>query len=132
VSWAVDEKKWSRKKSVWTVGFVTFVVGIPSALSQGAVPALGGEGFSFLGQSSFLDVMNHLWGTISLALGALLLSIFVGWVWGNREPVAELRSGGNLGDGAVRLWWIAVKYVCPVVIFIVLLNIFGVFGTFEG
>lgn len=132
VSWAVDEKKWSRKKSVWTVGLVTFVVGIPSALSQGAVPSLGGAEFSILGQGSFLDLMNHVWGTISLALGALLTCVFVGWVWGSQGPVKELRSGSRISDGAVKIWWIAIKYVCPVVIFIVLLNIFGVFGSFEG
>jgi NSS family neurotransmitter:Na+ symporter len=132
VSWSVDERKWSRKKSVWLIGLITFVVGIPSALSQGAVSALGGAEFSILGQGSFLDLMNHLWGTISLALGGLLTCVFVGWVWKSQGPTAELRSGSQVSDGAVKVWWFAIKYVCPVVIFIVLLNIFGVFGSIEG
>ena len=132
VSWGVDEKKWSRKKSVWTIGAITFVVGLPSALSQGAVPALGGEGFSILGQSDFLSLMDFLWGNISLALGALLLSIFVGWVWGRTGAGAEFREGSDISDEAVSFWWIFIRYVCPVVIFIVLLNIFGVFGEFTG
>ncbi|TFH01445.1 MAG: sodium-dependent transporter, partial [Calditrichales bacterium] len=36
VAYMVDEKKVNRKKIVWAVAAFTFVVGIPSALSQGA------------------------------------------------------------------------------------------------
>jgi len=36
VAYFVDERIWSRRKSAWTVGFVTFVVGLPSALSAGS------------------------------------------------------------------------------------------------
>ncbi len=128
VCWAVDEKRWSRAKAVWWIGGITFLVGIPAALSQGAVPALGGEGFSVLGQTDFLSLMDFIWGNISLALGALLLSIFAGWVWGREKATAEMRAGGHMSDRRVALWWFFVKFVCPVVIFIVLLNIFGVFG----
>ena len=132
VSYTVDEKRWSRRRSVWTVALITFLIGIPSALSQGAVPALGGEGFSVFGKSDFLSLMDFVWGNISLALGALLLSIFVGWIWGFRGASGELRLGSNLSDGQMGFWWVFVRYVCPVVIFIVLLNVFGVFGDFAG
>jgi NSS family neurotransmitter:Na+ symporter len=132
-SYVVDEHRWSRRKSVFTVAAITFVVGLPSALSQGAVPALGGEGFSILGQGDFLSLMDFIWGNISLALGALLLSVFVGWIWGRRGAEAELKTGGeNIPDGHVHVWWTFLKYVCPVVIFVVLLNVFGVFGDFVG
>jgi NSS family neurotransmitter:Na+ symporter len=133
VSYVVDEHRWSRRKSVFTVAAITFVVGLPSALSQGAVPALGGEGFSILGQSDFLSLMDFIWGNISLALGALLLSVFVGWVWGRRGAETELKTGGeNIPEGHVHTWWTFLKYICPVVIFVVLLNVFGVFGDFVG
>ena len=132
-SYVVDEHRWSRRKSVFTVAGITFVVGVPSALSQGAVPALGGDGFSILGQSDFLSLMDFIWGNISLALGALLLSVFVGWIWGRRGPEKELKAGGEeIPDAHVNMWWFFLKYVCPVVIFVVLLNVFGVFGEFAG
>ena len=128
VCYTVDEKKWSRRKSVWTIALVTFLVGIPSALSQGAVPSLGGDSFSILGQSDFLSLMDFLWGNISLALGALLMSIFIGWRWGKAGASAELREGSSISQGQIDFWWIFVRFICPIVIFIVLLNIFGVFG----
>ena len=130
VSYVVDEKKWSRRKSVWTVATITFLIGLPSALSQGAVPALGGEDFSVFGKTDFLSLMDFLWGNISLALGALLLCVFVGWVWGKRGAAAELSEGSGITQGSIDFWWIFIRFICPIVIFIVLLNIFGVFGDF--
>jgi NSS family neurotransmitter:Na+ symporter len=127
VSYCVDERRWSRNKSVWLVGVFTFLIGIPSALSQGAVPALGGEKFNVLGQTDFLSLMNFLWGNLSLAIGALLTSIFVGWVWGRVGAGEELQAGSKIGKGGTDIWFVFVRYICPVVIFIVVLNVFGVF-----
>jgi NSS family neurotransmitter:Na+ symporter len=120
----VDESRWSRKKAVWIVGGIAFVVGLPSALSQGAVKFLGD--MTFFGNSSFLYIMDFLWGNLSLAIGALLLSVFVGWIWGVDKAGAELQQGSSISAGGVRFWGVFIRWICPVVIFIVLLNVFGV------
>lgn len=132
VSYYVDERKWSRKKAAWIVGGITFFLGVPSALSQGAVGALsdmtpifGPNGF--LGQTDYLSIMDFIWGNVSLAVGALLISIFIGWVWGLKPATEEMKQGSNLGKNGVRLWGLFIRYVCPVVVFIVLLNLFGLF-----
>ncbi len=128
VSYAVDEKSWSRKKSVWVIGLITFVIGLPSALSAGASSAmtdmtwLFGEG-GFLGKTDYLSIMDAIWGNISLALGALLISIFVGWVWGSDNASVEIREGSNLTITGQRIWSFFIRYVCPIFIFYVLLNI---------
>jgi NSS family neurotransmitter:Na+ symporter len=128
VSYFIDERKWSRKKSVWIVGILTFFIGLPSVLSQGSVDRLtdmswllGEDGF--MGQTDFLSVMDAIWGNIALALGALLLSVFVGWVWGTGRASDEIRIGSSVQDSALRLWSIFIRFVCPVVIFLVLLFI---------
>ena len=125
VSYFIDERRWSRTRSVVLVGAFTFVVGLPSVLSQGAVEGL--SRWNVLGNTSFLYVMDFFWGNVSLAVGALLLSIFVGWIWGSGDAEGELRQGSRLGEGVVKLWGFFVRWVCPLVIFIVLLNLFGVF-----
>jgi len=125
VAYFVDEGMWSRRKSAWTVGLVTFVIGLPSALSAGAVGGL--TTMRFLGKESFLGIMDYLWGNISLALGALLLSIFVGWIWGVKQAGEELKLGSTITDEGIRFWGIFIRYICPVVIFVVLLDVFGVF-----
>jgi NSS family neurotransmitter:Na+ symporter len=122
VAYFVDERRWSRKKSVWVVGAVTFLIGIPSALSAGAVDSL--TNMTFFGKSSFLGIMDYFWGNISLAIGALLLSIFIGWIWGPDQAGAEFREGSTIRSGTVRTWAFFIRYVCPVVIFIVLISLF--------
>jgi NSS family neurotransmitter:Na+ symporter len=98
---------------------------MPSVLSQGAVDSL--SNWTVLGNTSFLYVMDFFWGNVSLAVGALLLSIFVGWVWGVAAASVELRLGSKIGARTIRIWGFFLRWVCPIVIFIVLLNLFGVF-----
>ncbi len=129
VAYFVDERRWSRKRSVWTVGALTFLIGLPSALSQGTVAGLSNMDWLFgadglLGQHDFLSIMDAIWGNLSLALGALLISIFVGWVWGADRAAEELRRGSRVSAGLLRGWQFFVRYVCPVVIFIILMNVF--------
>ena len=127
VSYMVDERKIQRKVAVWIVGFLTFLLGIPSALSQGAVGAL--SHLSFLGGKSYLDIMDFIWGNLSLVLGAFLLSIFVGWVWGADKAIAEMNSGaGVLGRqiGCLpitygQIWAFFIRFLVPPVILIIML-----------
>ncbi len=126
VSYCVDEHKWSRKKSVWVVGAVAFAVGLPSALSQGAVGFLSDA--SFMGSTSFLYIMDFIWGNLSLAIGAMLLCIFVGWVWGVARAGEELKVGSHTTPSFVRVWGIFIRWICPISIFLVLLNLFGIPG----
>ena len=128
VSYFIDERKWSRAKSVFVVIGFTFLVGLPAALSQGMNETLTdmtwlvGEG-GFLGATDFLSIMDAIWGNISLALGAFLLCVFAGWVWGAADAAAEIRSGaGRFTPGVAQVWGFFVTYICPVVILVVLLE----------
>jgi NSS family neurotransmitter:Na+ symporter len=127
VAFLVDQRKWSRRKAVLIVTALVFLVGLPSALSQGTVPALGS--ISWFGGRDFLGAMDFVFGNLSLTLGGLLLAILVGWVWGTRNASEELLLGA--GPWYQRLapgWSFMVKFVCPLIIALVLLNLTGVFG----
>jgi NSS family neurotransmitter:Na+ symporter len=117
VAYFVDETSWSRAKSVWIVGGFTFAAGLPSALSQGGSKLLT-EQVQLFGQTGFLSIMDYIWGNISLALGALLISIFVGWVWGTGQAIEELQQGANgtFTGLPASIWSVFLQYVCPVVI----------------
>ena len=127
VSYFVDETSWSRAKSVWIVGAFTFVMGIPSALSQGGSDLFTNQ-IQLFGQTGFLNIMDFIWGNLSLAMGALLLSIFVAWIWGVDQAIEELRegSGDTFSDTAATVWSVFVKFICPIFIVIILANIIGV------
>ncbi|MFB6231397.1 MAG: sodium-dependent transporter [Salinibacter sp.] len=128
ISYVVDETRWSRQRGVLLVGGLAFLFGLPAALSQGAVPAL--SDLSWLignrvlgGSPSFFDLMDVLWGSVALALTALLLCLFVGWAWDTQSALDELRRGddGLLGRFGGPIWSIAVRYVCPAMILIILI-----------
>ena len=129
VAYMVDEWKVKRKKIVWIVALVTYIVGIPSALSQGASDFF--TDFSILplrlSSPDFLGHMSFLWGDFSLAFGAFSLSIFIGWVWGAENASKELESGSPFFSKTKLIWIFMIRYFIPIVIFIILLSLFGIF-----
>ncbi|MDX1622452.1 MAG: sodium-dependent transporter [Gemmatimonadota bacterium] len=119
-SWMVDERGASRKRAAIGIGVVAFVLGIPSALASGGVEwltSLPGVGIDFL---TFLFTV---FGQYSLVFGALLISVFVGWVWGVRAAGEEVRANdGTFPLGG--LWGFLIRFVCPVAIVAILLSLF--------
>ncbi len=120
VAYFVDEKGWTRNKAAWLLGSSCFILAIPSALSNG-----GAEMFTtnFMGTGqSFLNLNNIIWGNYSLSIGALLLCVFVGWKWGVPAALGSLESSGHKLP-ASQLWSVAVRFVCPIAVGIVLIYI---------
>jgi len=71
--------------------------------------------------------MSFVFGDFSLAFGALMLSIFIGWIWGADKAADELAQGAA-GFNKTRGFWIfMIRYFIPVVVFVILLNLFGLF-----
>ena len=129
VAYMVDEWKVERKKIVWIIALGTYIIGIPSALSQGASDFF--TDFSILplrlSSPDFLGHMSFLWGDFSLAFGAFSLSIFVGWVWGAENASQELESGSPFFSKTKLIWIFMIRYFIPIVIFMILLSLFGIF-----
>ena len=126
----VDERKTHRKKIVWYVAGFTFLIGVPSALSQGASDFWGNISIlpARLSGPDFLSHMSFLFGDFSLAFGALMLSIFVGWIWGANKAGDELQEGAAFFVKTRRMWEFMIRWFIPLVIFVILLNLFGLFG----
>jgi NSS family neurotransmitter:Na+ symporter len=71
--------------------------------------------------------VSFIFGDFSLAFGALLLSIFVGWVWGADRAGDELEQGSPAFASTRRFWMFMIRYFIPAVVFLILLNLFGLF-----
>ena len=132
VSYFVDEKKSLRPTCAVTVGLVAFVVGIPSALSNGGNEWL--TNIELFGQTGFFSILDQVFGTLALIIISLMLSIYAGWVWKPVNVIAEIEQGcpwftkpliGGISPSGV--WAFFIKYVCPIVISLVLLNTLGIF-----
>jgi NSS family neurotransmitter:Na+ symporter len=118
VTWAVDETRFSRKKAAIILAAISFVVGIPSALANGAVPWLT----SIPGiEMDFLTLMFTIFGVFALIVGALLISLFVGWYWGIEKAGEEVRANdGKFPLG--RTWAFLIRWLVPIALAGVLVN----------
>ena len=123
VAYFVDERKWKRHKAVMVFGLVTFLIGVPSALSFNIMSDV-----HFFGKTWF-DNADYLASNILLPGGGLFISIFVGWIWGFDKVLIELKKGSEtLFDTyplVIQWWKIFLKYLSPVMILIVFLHSVG-------
>jgi NSS family neurotransmitter:Na+ symporter len=71
-----------------------------------------------LGQLNFFGVMDFTAANLLMPLSALLVSVFVGWRLGRRIPQTEL---SGLSPYAQRLLMVALRYLCPIGITVVLI-----------
>ena len=118
VSYLIDQKKMVRKKAVLITGAIMAVTGVFASLSMGLM-----SGSTFLGVGVF-DFFDILTDKIFLAIGGLLLAVFVGWVIKKEDLKDELTNGGTLKFGLFNTWYNLIKWVIPVAIAIV--AVFGI------
>lgn len=113
-----DTKK--RKKASWISGLIVFVVGIPSALSFGVLSDV-----KLFGKTIF-DLADFLTSNIALPLGAMLISIFVGYQMKRFEVQKELELGTASTGKFFKVWYFLIRYVAPIGIFFILLSSLGI------
>lgn len=102
VAYVVESKGVARKRSVWLIALIIYVLSSVIALN-----------------------FNALFGLVIAAtteysqpLLGLVLCIFTGWVWKRDKILAELKQGDeNLEHGLFwKIWPWYIRFVCPVVI----------------
>jgi len=108
----IDEHNWKREKAATVIGASAFLLGIPSALSTGASPLLT--------RIDLMMKMDLFFGNIMLALGGLLITIFVAYVWGIPQALKEI-SHGNPAFKTRPLWIFSVKVLSPLAIIAILI-----------
>jgi NSS family neurotransmitter:Na+ symporter len=114
VSYCKDELGWSRGKSSFLMGTAIFLLGIPSALSQGAYP------INLFGKS-FLDAMDWICNNILLTTGGLLISLFVGWVVTDRIK-DNVSNKGRLNFAFMSPWLLILRFFAPIAIVLIMWN----------
>ena len=133
VSYLVDELKFSRKKATMIMGALVYLAAIPCALSfnllSDATIPIQGKAFTFF------DVADFLASNILLPLGGFFIAIFAGYVWGIDSTVKALLKGNSeslyFGNSilnssrAKTIFGLLIKYLSPVLIFLVFLYQFG-------
>ena len=133
VAYLVDEKNFSRKKSVLIMASLVYLAAIPCALSFNV---LSDFTFDIQGKPfTFFDIADYLASNILLPFGGFFLAVFAGYVWGIDEVIRNLLIGESnsiyFGNSIVKsnlfkaVFSFTIKYVCPVLIFFVFLYSIG-------
>jgi NSS family neurotransmitter:Na+ symporter len=113
VSHFIDEHRWPRKKAVLVITAGTFLLSIPSALSNGAVASL--SSFADALGGNFLGLMARVWNDFALPIGGFLTAVFVGYVWKTESAMKELLAE-NAWFPYPRFWGFLIRFVAPVAI----------------
>ena len=110
-----DEFGINRRPLVLTVGAVMFLLGIPAALSFGIW-----KDVLFFGKTVF-DLMDFVATGILLPVGAIGISLFVGWAF---WPKAGEELGGEHGPAPkwAPVWRWMCGIVAPLLIFWILIG----------
>lgn len=113
VAYLMDERGMERKPAVNLSSGIMVVTCMLSSLSMGVLSE-----FTILGVG-FFDFFDILTDKIFLAVGGLLLSVFVGWFIKKEDLRDELTNGGKHEFGLFNIWYNLLKYVIPIAILIV-------------
>ncbi|HAS58809.1 MAG TPA: sodium-dependent transporter [Algoriphagus sp.] len=132
VAYLIDDRKWNRKKATWIVGIAAMIMSVPSALSSIEGNFFNTINFNFLSNpiQGFFGAMDFIFGTFAVVIICLMLSLYTGWGQKIADYADELASGAPGFKGIYRKGWIFfIKWVCPVVIILLILNMIGLFGA---
>ena len=117
VAWLVENKNFSREKAcVWS-GLAAWLLGLASIFS-----------FNIWSNVKFFDrtlfqLLDYLTANLMLPIGGFCIAVFAGWVMTQAHSEQEL----NMHNAqAYQLWRILTRYVAPLAVFLVFLNVVGV------
>jgi neurotransmitter:Na+ symporter, NSS family len=102
VSSGIDGLGWTRRQAALIAGAAITVAGIPTALDIG-----------------WLEIYDTITGQVFLVVGALLISLFVGWRM--VDPEGEVRRGAP-EVGWFPLWRNWLRFVIPIVLLLILIR----------
>ncbi|MDY0404332.1 sodium-dependent transporter [Virgibacillus sp. 179-BFC.A HS] len=109
-----------RRKWSWIIGMAIFIVGIPSALSYGVLADI-----TIFGKSIF-DLADFTVSNVLMPFGALLIALFVSWKMKKTALYEEIKQGSNMRKGVFHTWFFLIRYVAPILIVAVMLDVLGV------
>ena len=122
VSTFCDRFHTSRRKAITIVAVLTLLLGIPSSLGYGVWDSV-----KLLGMT-ILDFVDFLTNAVMMPLGALLTSIFVGWIIGVKPISQEIKISSEFRQQ--KMFEMIIRYIAPIVIVLILissvLNAFGI------
>ncbi len=129
VSSFMDQFKMSRRKATVIEGLIALVFGVLVCLGYNKlyfeIPLPNGA------VAQVLDIMDYISNNILMPIVAIGTCILIGWVAGPEYVIDEVSKNGSK-FGRKKLFIIMIKFVAPVLLFILFLQSWGVFTKLLG
>jgi NSS family neurotransmitter:Na+ symporter len=102
VAYVVESKGLDRKRAVWSLTLVVFLISSTIAFNM----------------DRLFGLVIDLTTKYSQPLLGLVLCIFAGWVWKRDQILKELKEGNDQAEHGLfwKIWPWYIRFVCPVVI----------------
>ncbi len=118
VAWLVENHGMTRVKASTLAGVLTWFVGLGTVFSFNV---WSGDSYQLFGLT-FFDLLDYLTANIMLPLGGLLIALFAAWLMRRESTREELAISGL----RYQLWLFLVRFVTPVAVIVVFLNVIGI------
>lgn len=123
VAYLVENRGMTRVRACAWVGIGTWLLGVGTIFSFNLW-----SGYKLFGAFTFFDTVDFLTSNVMLPLGGLLIAVFGAWFMSRKSSEAELA----LSPAAYRIWRGVVRYVTPLAVIAVLLNVTGLLKLLTG
>ena len=120
VAYLVEEKKLKRPVATLLATLAITFIGSFNTLSFGPL-----KNVHIFGLSIF-EACDYLCSNILLPLGGILVCIFAGWYLDKRILYSEVSNNGKLKIRFFKIYTFILKYIAPVCILLILLNVMGI------
>ena len=137
VAWLVESTSLRRIKATVWVGMIVWFIGVGSIFAFSGTTLLdilqilfSWIGFDHielsqdLSKFNFFTIIDFFTASIMLPIGGLLIAIFAGWIMDQDSTEREFSFHNR---HVYPVWHIMVRYVTPFLVFMVFLNITGIF-----
>lgn len=106
-SYIIDEHNIPRKKATTSVGLGVLIISLIISFNIGLI-----------------DLIDYIFSVIGLPIGGLFICIFIGYFWKTQNALKEIRHGFDHVEETwfYKIWPLFIKYICPVIIILVLLQ----------
>ena len=116
VAFMVEELHWNRRKSSIISMLVIFFIGMFCALSFGPLSNVK------LFDRTIFDLFDLITASYLMPIGALAMTIFLGWFYPKVEVKDEITNGGTLKGKFFELYYFILRYVAPLALIVIIIS----------
>ena len=125
VSMIMEQFKCSRHVACVVVTIIGITLGVVTCLGYNIF--YFEATFASVSGGQILDILDWITNYLLMPIVAIATCVLVGWVAGTDKIVEEVKHGDKAFKRE-KLYVVMIKYVSPILLFLILLNSFGVFS----